>query len=258
MAANVQGLKASVDTGFNNTDKDLSFLKDQGSIHQRRLMKLEEDVKVLKQEKVMLEEKMVQIKNDVQEAGNLSQSGSNSQVNFGVDPTDPTLDLSMELQRQGELILVIKKGVDNPALDLSSMQPGNVVSEVSDLGGVPNLLSVDDIHFLKVLAPNASQKAQGLKARLVIKLKDIRKAGSIAATVRKRVRDSKKGGGAALHRNGELQVFLNQSPKMKDRNILRAERIEELKAIGKDFSFGFGGMLLVDGAPYDCKKKIQK
>ena len=57
LAANVKGLKASVDTGFNNTDKDLSFLKDQGSIHQRRLMKLEEDVKVLKQEKVILEEK---------------------------------------------------------------------------------------------------------------------------------------------------------------------------------------------------------
>jgi len=132
-----------------------------------------------------------------------------------------------------------------------------IVSEVADLGGDKDVLQKDDIEYIKPLLPNATQKAQGLRPRLIVRMKNASKARAVAATIRKRVREARQDGGAQLHRNGELQVFLNQSPQMRARDILRGKRIQELKAHNKTYAFGFGGMLLVDGIPYNCNDVYQ-
>jgi len=81
-------------------------------------------------------------------------------------------------------------------------------------------------------------------------------ARMVAAAVRAMYRESKKENGPVLHRSGALQVFLNQPPAAIKRDILKSKRIAELKSHNKPFAFGVGGVLLVDGKPYNCNNQF--
>lgn len=245
-------MRAKMNTNFSNFEKDLAYVRNQTDSNHRRTVQLENVVSDLQKQNLNLQNQVKEL-----QGKGVSASSSSVQVNFGCDPTDPTLDLNLVKAREGELIMVVKKGVTNPGFDLSTMDMNRIVSEVADLGGDKDVLQKDDIEYIKPLLPNATQKAQGLRPRLIVRMKNASKARAVAATIRKRVREARQDGGAQLHRNGELQVFLNQSPQMRARDILRGKRIQELKAHNKTYAFGFGGMLLVDGIPYNCNDVYQ-
>ena len=259
LANRMDSLDTKLDHSLQENDKDLKKNQDVQQKHFGMLTGLRDefdqrgrdDAAVL----ASLQEKCQGLEKKIQELESSPVSGG-AQVNLAVDPTDPELNLWELQSKEGELMMGIKKG-EADDFQLDTMRPFEVVAEINKLCGKNVISSESDIFSLRVLPPTTAQKAKGFtKSRLIVRLKNPGMARMVAAAVRAMYRESKKENGPVLHRSGALQVFLNQPPAAIKRDILKSQRIAELKSHNKPFAFGVGGVLLVDGKPYNCNNQF--